>query len=157
MKRTLIILFSLVACSVHAQALERSVVASGGDFHANSTGQLSLTLGEPVIETVAGGGSELTQGFQQTNIEVVGIADAHPEFKIQVFPNPTSAYVTLTLDQLPDNLNYDLHSLTGTTLLQKKLTSLSTQLDLGAFSNGAYFLTILDGTLPLQTFKLIKQ
>jgi len=86
---------------VTGQSLSPTVIASGGDFSEGSNGySLSWTLGEPVIETVSGGGNFLTQGFQQTRVDgLVGIFRPQPNEEFLLYPNPTESHVILDLKE----------------------------------------------------------
>lgn len=56
------------------QSLSPFVIASSGDYFTGAGTTLSWTLGEPVTETLSGGGIILAQGFQQPfGISLTGI------------------------------------------------------------------------------------
>lgn len=58
-------LFCWLAGTAHAQSIQRSVRSSAGGTLAGAGSQLTFTIGETVIPTLAAGGNMLTQGFQQ--------------------------------------------------------------------------------------------
>ena len=157
MKKTLLLLFIGTALAGNAQSVEREVVSSGGDFYSNGTGQLSTTVGEPVIATAAGGGNELTQGFQQTNITITGIEDFKTDFEMNVFPNPTSDFVNITVENLKENLSFSIYTVEGKLVMTNKLIALSTKLDIATYVKGTYFLKVTDGTALMKTYKILKQ
>lgn len=76
-----------------AQEVERSVISSSGGSYANGSGQLSFTIGEVVTATLSTGTNDLTQGFQQSTIFVASIENLKTDFKLNVFPNPTTGIV----------------------------------------------------------------
>lgn len=101
MKKLLFIALSIVPFCLFSQvSLERQVIASGGGFQQSGNIQLSSTIGEAVIVTATSGSIILTQGFQQTQTEIVGIEI--PEFNVDVlaYPNPTGHSVTLEISAL---------------------------------------------------------
>ncbi len=49
----------------HAQTLQRQVVAAGGADYTKTNFSLSVTVGEPVVQTITNAHNILTQGFQQ--------------------------------------------------------------------------------------------
>ncbi len=68
MKKLFFLLLSLITVfSVHSQSIEREIIASDGDFQQNSSGSVSFTIGETVVETFANAQNTLTQGFQQND------------------------------------------------------------------------------------------
>jgi hypothetical protein len=58
--------FFFIASIANAQLPAQQVVSAGGGYYANSSGSVSVTIGEMVIQTVGTGPNMLTQGFQQT-------------------------------------------------------------------------------------------
>jgi hypothetical protein len=62
-----------IYCSVQAQSLSPTVIATAGDYSTASGVSLSWTLGEIATETYTNGGYYLTQGFQQP-VEAVVIS-----------------------------------------------------------------------------------
>lgn len=68
MRKTLFIL-SILAVSgfmLHAQSIERKVIASGGGTYDSPSLSVSYTFGETFVSTLANAGMMLTQGFQQS-------------------------------------------------------------------------------------------
>jgi hypothetical protein len=99
MKRIIALLFMLaVPALLIAQQLERDVVATGGAYETSANMSLSYTVGEPVIETKSTSSLVLTQGFQQTNVEPVGIEVPAKNLSISAYPNPTASRVVLELE-----------------------------------------------------------
>lgn len=110
MKNLLIVISCLSTFAGMAQLqLERQVVATTGSSGGNNNLQVSYTVGEPLVTTLASPDFILTQGFQQPTAKLVGIET--PEginWEVHHFPNPTRSQ--LTVDILGD--------VNGTILLQ---------------------------------------
>lgn len=70
MKRLFFLCLFGVALS-QAQSLERQVIGSSGTSFSNATAQVDFTVGELVVTTITDGTTELTQGFQQTNLSLL--------------------------------------------------------------------------------------
>lgn len=70
-----LLLSLLCAMSVHAQSIEREVVASGGNTISDGNITLDFTVGELVVSTITDGTTTLTQGFQQGSIALSIIVD----------------------------------------------------------------------------------
>ena len=86
MKKTAFVLFSLFATiSVSAQ----EVVSTQGDSYSNASASIDFTIGEVVINTGTDGTNDLTQGFHQTNWNLLGVEDFAPNYEAIIFPNPT--------------------------------------------------------------------
>ncbi len=98
MKHLFIILFTCFSCHAMAQGNDtRQVVASAGGFGQASNVLLSYTVGEPVIETYKQSSIVLTQGFQQSEQQPVGIDAPSLDYSVTAYPNPTQAIVTVAI------------------------------------------------------------
>ncbi|MBN3035923.1 MAG: hypothetical protein JW861_10085 [Bacteroidales bacterium] len=75
LNQVILIMALLVATlGTRSQSIERSVVASAGDYFAGANATLEWTLGEIATETFAAGNIILTQGFQQpVQVIITGI------------------------------------------------------------------------------------
>lgn len=86
MKIFLSILSLLAACCLHAQSIERQVIASGGTSVTTPL-QIDYTIGEIAVETVTVGNTVLTQGFQQPYFVIIPGNNVFPY--LVIYPNPT--------------------------------------------------------------------
>jgi Secretion system C-terminal sorting domain len=154
-------LFALVLITttfiINAQTIEREVVSANGEFYSNSAGQISTTLGEPIIATTNNGANTLTQGFQQTKITVTSVEDFKLDFVMNVYPNPVSSFVTIKMDALKENIHLSIYTIEGKELLNNQLTELETKLNIESFAKGNYFLNITENNNIIKTYKIIKQ
>ncbi len=92
-KAFLLLLLLSAGFSVHSQSLTPFVVASAGDFYTNNVANasLSFTVGElAIVETFTAQGNILTNGFQQPQIELVGLDESDFALEFVVFPNPAN-------------------------------------------------------------------
>lgn len=90
-----LLLVSLTIVSF-AQSTTPEVVSNGGEYYENSSGSLSWTLGEPMIETLSDGTNTLTQGFQQNSYTITRISEIKDtDIIIRVYPNPTSDIINI--------------------------------------------------------------
>jgi len=157
MKKIITLILLFVTVSVGAQTIEREVISANGEFYSNSAGQLSTTLGEPVISTVSNGTNTLTQGFQQTKITITGIEDFQTNFEIHVYPNPVSSFITVKMDELKENISLSIYTVEGKVLLINPLIGSETKLNIESFAKGNYFLNILKDNNIIKTYQIIKQ
>jgi phosphoribulokinase len=148
-----LVLFSLfTTVSVSAQ----EVVATQGDSYSNANGSIDYTIGEVIINTGTDGSNYITQGFQQTNWNFVGLVDHSPSYEAIVFPNPTEDILNIQTSAF-ENVTYSLYDAQGRLVLQDKLSAEQTSIQVSQLAPGSYSLTLNNGAQYLKTFKLIKQ
>lgn len=135
-KLLLLVLLFISTFLVRGQRL----VATSGDYFENSSGSVSLTLGELAIETYITDAEMLTQGMQQTKLVITAIHEVE-QFVIKAYPNPTSDLITISLDDYQGAM-YELIGLQGNVLEKKQFTSNNHELSLGALPSGTYLLRI---------------
>mgnify|MGYP005666070773 CR=1 FL=1 len=152
MKRNTLVLFSLFA-SISVSAQE--VVSTQGDSYSNGSGSIDFTLGEVIIATGTDGTNDLTQGFHQTNWNFLGVEDHLPSYAADIFPNPTDDILNIRTS-VYEGVTYTVYDLQGKLLLQNKLFSEQTSIQLGQFSAGTYSLVLNNDTQKLKTFGLVK-
>jgi hypothetical protein len=68
--KTLLVMTICAAFSVFAsgQTLSPTVISTAGDFYTGTSAMLSITIGEPVVETYTSGSNVLSTGFQQSDL-----------------------------------------------------------------------------------------
>ena len=152
LKNTLLFFSLLTSVCVSAQ----EVVVTQGDSYTNSNGSIDFTIGEVVINTGSDGSNDLTQGFHQTNWNFVSIEDHVPSYEATIFPNPTSEILTIRTSTF-ENVTYALYDAQGKLVIQDKLSSVQTPIQVNQLAPGAYSLTLNNDTQNLKTFQLIKQ
>jgi len=75
MKRiTTVLLAIFVTTIINTQAQE--IISTNGSYDEFSGGSISWTMGEPIIETLSNGSNYLTQGFQQTDLNVITMIES---------------------------------------------------------------------------------
>ena len=152
LKNTLLFFSLLTSVCVSAQ----EVVSTQGDSYTNSSGSIDFTLGEVVINTGTDGSNDLTQGFHQTNWNFVSIEDHVPSYEAIIFPNPTSEILTIRTSTF-ENVTYALYDAQGKLVIQDKLSSVQTPIQVSQLAPGAYSLILNNDAQNLKTFQLIKQ
>lgn len=152
MKKNTLTLFSLVATlSVSAQ----EVIATQGTSYSNANGSIDFTIGEVVINTGTNGTNDLTQGFHQTNWNFLGVDDHAPAYSASIFPNPTADVLNIKTSTF-ENVTYTLYDAQGKLVLQDKISSELTALQVGHLAPGSYSIVLNSETQNLKTFKLVK-
>lgn len=118
---------------------QQVISSSGGSLQNGS--QMDFTIGETVIETL-GSTTYLTQGFHQTEIGIVNIAD-ETQGQVKLFPNPANASVTIELVNLNfDNSKIEVYDSSGRIVSQETARFPRTTIDVAHLSNGMYFIRI---------------
>ena len=151
-KRTLLVFSLLSALAFKAQ----EVTSTQGDSYSNTSGKIDFTIGEVITNTGTDGINDLTQGFHQTNWNFVSIEDHVPSYEAIIFPNPTAEILTIKTNMF-ENVNYTLCDAQGKLVIQDKLSSAKTPIQVSHLAPGAYALILHNDTQNLKTFQLIKQ
>lgn len=138
---------------------QESILASGGNI-SGSGGTVSYSLGQVVYNTYTGINGLVAQGVQQsyeisveTGLEVAkGI-----NLAVSVYPNPTSDFLTLSLDHFElSNLSYKLFDLQGKLLETKKIEGNQTSIVMSNLVPATYFIKVMQGNTEVKAFKIIK-
>lgn len=137
-----------------------NVVSSGGDHFQPTPADASVswTVGEPTISTLDNG-QLLTQGFHQTSLSVLMIANSPATaWSLEVFPNPTSDLLQIRAlhSPAPDFL-ISLTDVSGKVVINSNMATEQCQLNLTHLAVGSYHLKVADATTnAFKTFKIVK-
>lgn len=154
---TSLILF--MTLTSQAQSITRGSLTSAGGLFSAGGNTLTWTLAETVVGTFDGGtNGSLSNGQQQVVIsEQVSVKSLKEELlNIQIYPNPTTSFVTIELAETMD-LQLQLLNTEGKLLQQQKLSTNSTQIDFSQVPSGIYWLNIHDQKESIKTYQIIKQ
>lgn len=156
-KKKLLIAAALLGLSqVNAQVPSSS---SGGDA-TGTNGKISYTVGQVVYTTNTGTNGSMTQGFQQPfEIQtVLGIDNFNINLLMSVYPNPATNWLLLEMkNSLLENINYQLFDLNGRLMVNEKIKSEETTINLEKYPSSVYVLKVLENNKELKTFKIIKK
>jgi len=134
--------------SISAQSITPQVVTSSGGYALNGGYSVSWTLGEPVIATAQNGSNTLTQGFQQPAYNVLAITtETLQGFDVNVFPNPTSDYITIDWTTNKENTLYiTLFDLAGKMISEKSYSAADEKvsINLSQLASAQYILEVKD-------------
>ena len=164
MKKYILLIIPIVMAGYgFAQTLERSVLASSGNFTSTSTMSISSTLGEVFVTTLDASSSSLTQGFQQSttsNGGGIGIEEIE-NINFSVYPNPFQDVITIK-SNVKGNFSLKLVDVLGRDLLvdnrnNNQNTIMNIELNLSDYQSGMYFFKIYDDSNHLKTIKIQKQ
>jgi hypothetical protein len=159
MKKFSLLLPVLLCFGMFGLQAQQVVTTSGGNA-SGSGGTVSYTVGQIVYTTNTGTNGSAAQGVQQPfEISVVtGIEEALGiSLEIMVYPNPTTDFLTLSVDNFEaSNLSYYLYDINGRLLETKKLEGKQTSIAMSNLVPATYFLKVSEGSKELRTFKIIK-
>lgn len=154
---TLLFLSFLFSFSMKAQTSHQVLSASGGDA-TGIGGSAAYSVGQIVYTTSTGTTGSVAQGVEQAyEIYSVGIKETALNISLSVFPNPTSDFLTLKVqDYNNEALSYNLLDEQGKLILNEQITNQDTQIVMSTLARGAYFINIVQTNKQIQTFKIIK-
>ena len=155
MKHYLLILL-ITSCATFLQAQE--VVTTAGNYGETTSGSLTWTVGEPVIETITDGTNTLTQGFQQSKLTVTAINDLEiPGIELSVYPNPTNSFLSIEVktDKQRDLL-LSLFDINGRLILQKKMAGNKQTIKMQNYKPATYILKVTEANKEIRTYQIVK-
>jgi len=160
-KFLLMVAVSFMLCIVNLQAQE-TITASGGTV-SGSTGSVSYSIGQVVYTTVTGVNGIVPLGVQQPYKFSIGpgVDNAKtPTLSCLVYPNPTSDFLTLKIennvDFAPAALSFQLYDVDGKLIEKKKITTNETNISMLKLTPSVYQLVVTYNN-ESKTFKIIKK
>ncbi|MCJ8289186.1 MAG: T9SS type A sorting domain-containing protein [Crocinitomicaceae bacterium] len=152
MKAHLILLYSITTFSL-SQAQE--IISTQGDSYSNTTGTIEFTIGEVIIDTETNGPIGVTQGFHQTEMEIVGLVESPPLNISSIFPNPVGDILNVPVTS-SQKVSYGLYDSHGKLIARNILTSENNTIEVSQLTVGTYSLRLTDESQNRKTFKFIK-
>jgi hypothetical protein len=138
---------------------QTSVNTSGGEASGSGESSASYTIGETVFTDPSGSGSSSSsQGVQQVYDITIGIDElASVELLLNLFPNPASDIVTLSIDE-PNvtDFRYKMYDLSGKLLMENRVASDMTLIPIEAYADGTYLLEVIQQSRTVKSFTIIK-
>ncbi|WP_400078138.1 T9SS type A sorting domain-containing protein [Winogradskyella sp. R77965] len=156
MKKLYIIYFASVFC-VPLMA-QTAVTASGGNA-SGTGGTASYTVGQIIDTNINGSNGSVNHGVQQPiEFFTLDVDDyLNTDFKISVFPNPTSVNIQLNIDNYNSNdFNYFLYDVYGRTILHQKIKDSDTIITIESLASATYYLKITENNRIIKTVKILK-
>ncbi len=147
----LFLTFSIVSFS------QENTVSSGGEA-IGAGGSVSFSVGQvDYINTTTASGN-VNQGVQQPFelfIDNVGL-EALQSAGLNVYPNPTTEYLILSLTDPSKEMHYQLHDMNGRIVTAGKISSEETRIDMRPMAAGGYMLSINKNFVALESVKITK-
>ncbi len=156
LKWSVALLLGLCLTGLQAQ---QSINTAGGNA-SGSGGSVSYSVGQIVYQTHAGTGGSALEGVQQPyEISVVTAIEEAKEIKLwfSAYPNPTTDYLTLSIDEYDiSNLSYQIFDINGNLLQSEKITNNQTNIVMSNLVPASYFVKVTGSKNVVKTFKIIK-
>jgi hypothetical protein len=146
-------LFFLLFVTLFVKSQE--VISTQGDSYTDSSASIDFTIGEVVTFTGTSSENNLSQGFHQTNWGFVSIEDHVPSYEAIIYPNPTEDFLNIKAG-LYEDVSYVLYDEMGKLILQGRLLSEQTALEVSPLATGRYSLVLSNSKENLKTFNIIK-
>ena len=142
------------SCLLTAQ---KNTVTTGGEIK-NNTGSVSFSIGLIDFKSFNNGTASISQGVQQTyQVQTTPIGEDLTHIKLNVFPNPTSSQVQLSIeDKKSMKHQYTLSTLDGKLLRSAKINSPLTTIDLLSYPESNYVLTVYYKNQIIKSFNILK-
>lgn len=152
----IILLFVFSATMSFAQ---NAVTVSGGEANGNS-GSVSYSIGQTFYSANVGTSGQVSEGVQQP-YEIYDVTEVQSvisgAISLSAFPNPTSDFLTLRIDgDYIDGLSCAMFDISGKEIMQQRITSSQTSLDVQQLPPATYFVRVTKGKNEVKTFKIVK-
>jgi hypothetical protein len=149
-----IVLVGLTQTCLQAQS---ALVASGGKA-SSSAGTATYSVGQIAYKSFSGTNGSVTQGVLLPALVITDLEEAHNnEISCTVFPNPTTATVSLKIENRSlKNMSFHLYDLSGKLLRSQKINQEETILSTEDLLPSIYLLRVRDGSQELKIFRLVK-
>jgi len=153
-KLTALLLLGIGFNQVYAQ---QASTASSGNA-SGSGGSVAYSIGQIVYTTNTGTTGSVVQGVQQPyEISVrTGLEEAGINLNLSAYPNPTTNYLMLQIDNYDKALSYQLYDISGKLLESNAIVANSTTIKMEQLATGNYFLKVSQNNTFVKAFKIIK-
>ena len=156
-KKTKLSALLLLGIGFNQGYAQQATTASGGDA-SGSGGSVSYSVGQVVYTTNTGSSGSVAQGVQQPyEISItVGLNEMGVNLNLSAYPNPTTNYLMLQIDNYDKALSYQLFDISGKLLETNTIVANSTTIKMEQLATATYFLKVIQNNKEVKTFKIIK-
>lgn len=154
MKRILTTM-TLAAMMSVASLAQSSVVSAGGE--ATGDGSVSFSVGQTAYMTAANENGSLSQGVQQAYVITEETGIEITQIQLRAFPNPTNDVLNLQINGGDfKKMTYALFNNTSKLMTKGSVNGSETQISMGAYKAGVYFLDVKAEGKSVKKFKIVK-
>ena len=145
----------MVATMAVASFAQSSVVSAGGE--ATGDGSVSFSVGQTAYMTATNENGSLSQGVQQAYVITEETGIEITQIQLRAFPNPTSDVLNLQINGGEfKKVTYALYSNTSKLIDKGAVNGSETQIQMGTFKPGVYFLEVKAEGKTVKRFKVVK-
>lgn len=160
MKHKHLKLFALfLLCMSFTSLYAQETTNTAGGRASGTGGSATYSVGQVVFTTQSENGGTITQGVQQPYeiLVVTGIELSDIQLGISAYPNPTTDFLTLKIDNHDfKDLELQLYNSQGRMLRQETLLYQETQIEMQNLAPATYFVRITENNQIIKNFKIIK-
>jgi len=137
---------------------QQAITVSGGDA-SGSGGSAAYSVGQIVYTTHTATTGSVAQGAQQPfEISIIlGLTETAITLGLTAFPNPTTNYLMLQIDNFDKDLSYQLFDISGKLLESNAIVVNSTTIKMENYPTATYFLKVTQNNALVKTFKIVKK
>lgn len=156
-KKTKIFAYLLLVSMLTTGKAQQVVNTLGGNA-SGSSGSVSYSIGQLVFNSISGSSGTVTQGVQQPyEVSSLGLEDNNNFTQnIIIYPNPTTAFLNLKLNNDTNELSYQIFDITGKLLKNETAITQENKIDISSFLPAIYLLKVFQNDNEFKTFKIIK-
>jgi len=157
-KKTILSALLLLGIGFNQGYAQQATTASGGDA-SGSGGYAAYSVGQIVYTTYTGTNGSVAQGVQQPyEISItLGLLETDIKLNLSAYPNPTTNYLMLQIDNYDKALLYQLYDISGKLLESNTVVANSTTINMEQMPTGSYFLKVTQNSTLVKIFKIIKK
>lgn len=146
---------TMVAALAAASFAQSSVVSAGGE--ATGDGSVSFSVGQTAYMTAVNENGSLSQGVQQAYVITEETGIEITQIQLRAFPNPTNDVLNLTIDGGDfKKMTYALYNNTSKLMTKGSINGSETQISMGTYKAGVYFLDVKAEGKSVKKFKIVK-
>ena len=140
--KLILIILSVLSCSIQGQNLMPDLVSSSGGLHSGQNASLSWTLGEVSIKTFQTDDLMLTQGFQQPKLHTISTYNPESIVRATIYPNPAKDIININIKYPESTVNsMSIIDIKGN-ILKCIPAQKSKRVDISGLKPGYYFIMI---------------
>jgi hypothetical protein len=159
-KKLFFIIIMFLGLGLTGLQAQESLNATGGNA-SGSGGTVSYSVGQMVYNTYNGTNGSLAEGIQQAyEISELTLIEEHTGIYLIVsaYPNPVKDYLILEIEgELKSEYFVSLYDINSKLLQNKKITGNETNMFIGNYKSGLYFVKVTENQKEIKSFKIIKQ
>lgn len=142
-KKFWLLLLLLIVGSLNAQEV---IIAAGGDT-LGSEGSTSFSIGQIFFTNFTDYNISVLTGIQQSIMDIkLGLSDDDNNLSIFIYPNPTTNYLNLTIENIETNMYFKLFNMNGMIIENRKIISKLEIIQMSNLPMGIYIINVFNNS-----------